>query len=313
MNATNVPTLFDSSDVTREYAPRIETFMESGRKAGLRPASKDTVRGALVIIDMQNDFVRPAPVGALSVPNAEADVERLIRFIYGNAESITAIFATLDTHYPLQIFYSEWWENPVTHEHPAPFTVITADDVMKGVWRAVVDPVWSHNYVFELAKKSKKALMIWPKHTMLGTSGHNIVPALYEAIMWHSAARMTQPTFLTKGDVPQVERYGVFGPEVPYAKSPRGGTDTNTLDMIGRYQRTWIAGEAETHCVLESQRQYTDYFAAQPDVLKRTFFLMDCTSPILHPDIDFVGIARAEQKRMASMGVQLVKSTDPLA
>ncbi len=300
--------LYNPDDIYKDYTPRIQEFMELGVKAGLQSSHKDKVRGALVIIDMQNDFVRPN--GALAVPNAEDDVKRLVEFIYTNAESITAIYSTLDSHYPMQIFYSEWWENPATGEHPASFTVITATDIKNGTWRARIDPVWSHKYVAELGKKGKKALMIWPKHTMVGTWGHAIIPALAEAIAWHSAARMTQPTFLTKGDVPQVERYGAFAPEVEYPNNPRGGTDTFILDAIGRYDRTWWAGEAETHCVIESQIQAVDYFKNQPDVLKSMFFLMDCTSPILHPAIDFVAIARAEQKRMESLGVQLVKSTE---
>lgn len=308
MKGNWIPKLYDRSDVYNDYAPRTQKFMALGKKASLKPSTGDTTRTALVIIDMQNDFVRPN--GALSVPKAEEDVWRLIEFIYSNAQDITAIYATLDTHYPLQIFFSEWWENPRTGEYPDDFTVVTNADIKNGVWRARVDPVWSHKYVSELEKRGKKQLMIWPKHTMLGTWGHALIPALSEALAWFSAARSCQPVFLTKGDVPQVERYGAFAPEVEYPKHPRGGTDTFILDALGRYDRTFWAGEAETHCVLETQMQAVEYFKNQPDVLTSMHFLMDCTSPILHPAVDFVGIARAEQARMAKMGVQLVKSTD---
>jgi nicotinamidase/pyrazinamidase len=312
MATQTFPTLYDPSDIYKDYTPRTKDFMALGAKAGLPLAAKDksTGSGALIIIDMQNDFVRPT--GTLLVPGAEYDTQRLVEFIYRNAESITAIYATLDSHYPLQIFFGEWWENPQTGEHPADYTVVTYSDVRNGVWRARIDPVWSHRYLSELESRGKKSLMIWPKHTMVGTWGHNLVPALAEAIAWHSAARMTQPTFLTKGDVPHTERYGAFASEVEYPNNPRGGTDTQILDTIGRYDRTWWAGEAETHCVLESQIQAVNYFANQPDVLARMFFLMDCTSPITHPSIDFVGMARREQARMSGLGVRLVKSTDPM-
>jgi nicotinamidase/pyrazinamidase len=310
MNTSNFPTLYNPDDVYKDYAPRIQEFNALGASANLPLASTDKVRGALVIIDMQNSFVRP--YGELPVPNAEDDVLRLIEFIYKNATKITAIYVTLDSHYPLQIFYSEWWENPKTGEHPQEYTVISAQDIKNGVWRARIDPVWSHKYVFELEKSGKKLLMIWPKHTMVGTWGHALIPALAEAIAWHSSARMSQPIYLTKGDVPQTERYGAFASEVEYTGNPRGGTDTLVLDAIGRYDRTWWAGEAETHCVLESQTQAVNYFKNQPDVLEKMYFLMDCTSPIIHPDIDFVGIARTEQKRMQGLGVKLVKSTDTI-
>jgi nicotinamidase-related amidase len=305
-----LPSLYDPDDVFNDYTPRIQEFMELGAKAGLPMASKDKERGALIIIDMQNDFVRPH--GSLPVPNAEEDVKRLIEFIYKNASKITAIFVTLDSHYPLQIFYSEWWEDPNTGKHPDSYTLITQSDIKKGTWRARIDPVWSHKYISELEKSGKKNLMVWPKHTMVGTWGHNLIPALAEAIVWHSSARMTQPKFLTKGDIPQTERYGAFAPEVVYEPNPRSGTDAYVLDAISKYNRTWWAGEAETHCVLESQVQAVDYFADHPEVLNTMYFLMDCTSPIIHPDVDFEAIAKAEQSRMEKMGVKLIKSTDPI-
>ena len=311
MSKNVFPNLYDTNDVFNDYTPRIQEFMELGAKSGLSLAAKDKERGALIIIDMQNDFVRPH--GSLSVPKAEEDVKRLIEFIYKNASEITAIFITLDSHYPLQIFYSEWWEDPNTGKHPESFTIITQSDIKNGIWRARIDPVWSHSYLATLEKSGKKNLMIWPKHTMVGTWGHNLIPALAEAVAWHSSARMTQPNFLTKGDVPQTERYGAFASEVEYTHNPRGGTDTKILETIGKYNRTWWAGEAETHCLLESQVQAVDYFANQPEVLNTMYFLMDCTSPITHPDIDFEAIAKAEQSRMEIMGVKLIKSTDPIS
>jgi nicotinamidase-related amidase len=311
MSKNVLPSLYDSDDVFKDYTPRIQDFMELGARAGLPLAAKDKERGALIIIDMQNDFVRPH--GSLPVPDAEQDVKRLIEFIYKNASDITAIFVTLDSHYPLQIFYSEWWEDPKTGKHPENYTLVTQSDIKNGIWRARIDPVWSHKYVAELEKSGKKNLMIWPKHTMVGTWGHNLIPALAEAVAWHSSARMTQPNFLTKGDVPQTERYGAFASEVEYKHNPRGGTDTKVLETIGKYDRTWWAGEAETHCVLESQVQAVDYFANQPEVLNTMYFLMDCTSPIIHPDVDFEAIAKTEQSRMEKMGVKLIKSTDPIS
>ena len=313
MSNTNFPSLYDPKDAFRDYKPRAQEFTKLGAEAaknGMRPASKDKVRGALIGIDMQNDFVHKD--GALYVPGAEEDAQRLAEFIYTNAEDITAIYFTLDTHFPKQIFYGEWWEDPKTGKHPEPFTMITYADLANGVWRARIDPVWSEKYLKELDARGKKVLVIWPKHTMIGTWGHSVAPVLMEAIFWHSAARNTQPTFLTKGDVAHVERYGAFAPEVEYPKHPKGGTDTAILDAIGRYDRTWWAGEAETHCVVESQKQAVDYFASQPEVLENMFFLMDCTSPIINPDVDFVAMAQADQKAMKKKGVKLVKSTDPV-
>ncbi|MFN3431766.1 MAG: hypothetical protein ACK46X_17660, partial [Candidatus Sericytochromatia bacterium] len=47
-------------------------------EAELKPFVDHPVRQALVIIDMQNDFILPAPLGRLPVPNAVQDAQRTI-------------------------------------------------------------------------------------------------------------------------------------------------------------------------------------------------------------------------------------------
>lgn len=301
---------YQDSDVGKLYAPRTAEFMAEGVAAGLSPAANDGKRTILVIVDMQVDFVYPD--GTLAVPGALDDARRLIRWVYANGGSLTAIAASLDSHLPVQIFYPTWWKNPANGEHPAPFTVITMKDLQDGLWVPLVDPKWSLTYVEELEKNAKKNLMIWPYHTMIGTAGHCLVPALSEAISFHAAARSAQPMFLTKGTIPQVEHYGIMEPEVPFPKNPQGGTNTAFLDMIGRYDRIYVAGEAKSHCVLETMRQILKYFSGQKDVVKKIHFLADCTSSVAHPSIDFETLARAELGKMEKQGVVMVTSSDPL-
>src|SRR3989344_2709160 len=299
---------FNKSDIGKIYAARTQEFMQAGKRVGLTPASQDSHRVMLVIVDMQVDFVHPE--GTLSVPGATDDVRRLIDWIYTHAGETTAIAASLDSHVPVQIFYPTWWKDPATGKHPDPFTVITAEDIQKGRWQPTIDPRWSIGYVEELERAAKKNLMIWPYHTMIGSFGHSLVPALSEAIAFHSAARLSQPMFLTKGTIPQVEHYGIMEPEVKYPKHPQGGTNTAFLDMLGRYDLVFFAGEAKSHCVLETMRQVLRYFAGQPEVVKKLRFLADCTSSVVHPQIDFDSIAASELKLMAKQGVVMVKSTD---
>jgi nicotinamidase-related amidase len=80
-------------------------------------------------------------------------------------------------------------------------TTITADEAIAGKWLPVVEPNWSRYYVHELELRARKTLMIWPYHTMLGTIGHSITPALYEAITFHSEARRTMITQVIKGRI----------------------------------------------------------------------------------------------------------------
>lgn len=302
--------LYQKSDIGKVYQARTAEFTAAGVATNLPAASRDSRRTILVVVDMQVDFVHKD--GALAVPGAEDDVTRLIEFIYGNAKDITAIAASLDSHVPMQIFYPGWWKDPNGGGHPQPFTVISAEDLRRGKWVAVADPKWSVEYVEKLEDAAKKQLMIWPYHTMIGTAGHSLVPALSEAIAFHSGARLTQPTFLTKGTIPQVEHYGIMEPEVPYPKHPQGGTNTAFLDMIGRYDLIYVAGEAKSHCVLETMRQITRYFASQKDVLGKIRFLTDCTSSVAHPAIDFEAMAVAELDKMAKAGVVMVRSTQPI-
>lgn len=301
------PSLYQSSDVGKLYQPRTAEFMAEGLKTNLTPATEDKLRTILVIVDNQVDFVHED--GTLSVPGALGDVERLIEWIYQNTGELTAIAASLDSHIPMQIFYPLWWEN-AKGEHPEPFTLITADDLRNGKWRSVIDPKWSLEYIDELAKLGRHQLMIWPYHTMIGTPGHALVPPLSEAISFHSAARLNQPMFLTKGTIPQVEHYGIWEPEVQYPKHPQGGTNTHMLDLLARYDLVYFAGEAKSHCVLNTMRQTLEYFENQSEIIDKIRFLADCTSSVEHPDIDFEAIAQAELTKMEAQGVVMVESKE---
>lgn len=302
--------IFDPTDVGKIYSVRTPEFRAEGIKAKLDPASLDSTRIMLLIVDMQIDFVYPD--GSLSVAGAIGDTTRLIEWIYKNTGKITAISASLDSHIPIQIFSPAWWKNPNSGKEPDPFTLITLEDIRKGLWIPVVDPKWSLHYVEELEKSAKKSLMIWPYHCLIGTVGHTLVPALSEAIAYHSAGRNAQPLYLTKGTIPQVEHYGIMEPEVKYPNHPSGGTNTTFLDMLGRYDRVYVAGEAKSHCVLETMHQILRYFENQPEVIKKIYFLTDCTSSVAHPAIDFESLANTELSKMAQSGVVMVKSTDPI-
>ncbi len=309
---TPIPALYDPQDAFKgPYAARIQEFTEAGRRAQFAPAHEDRERIAVVLVDYQHDFVDPS--GTLYVPGAQEDVARFLNWFYANAHRITSVYASLDTHVPFQIFYSAWWKNPQTGEHPAPFTPISVEDVSAGRWEPVIQPAWSLRYVHELKQKAKKELMIWPYHTMEGTLGHMLVAPISEAIAWHSAARNTQPTYIVKGRTIRTEYYGIFGAEVPDPDDPESSLNVPLLDAIMKHDRVYIAGEAKSHCVLETERQLIQRFGNQPDILKRLYFLRDCTSSVQHPQIDFDALAENELAMMERLGVQMVRSSDPVA
>ncbi len=303
------PAFYKASKVGDLYMPNMARAAEAGRNQKVAPASQDKQQIMLLLVDAQIDFILPE--GTLCVPGAVEDTRRTIEWIYRHAGELTNIAASLDSHTSFQIFSPGWWVNQ-QGQHPAPFTPITATDLHEEVWRPVLEPDWSLRYVEELEKGGKYALMIWPYHTMIGTPGNALVPALSEAIMFHSAARMVQPNWLTKGSIPETENYSILEPEVKMPNHPLGGLNTNFLDMLAGYDLVYVAGQAKSHCVLATMRSIMQHFSQQPEIIARLRFLMDCTSSVQHPEIDFDRLANAELQQMAELGMRLVTSADAL-
>ena len=311
VNHSSAPALFDPQDAFKgPYAPRIQAFTAAGQQAGLTPAQSDVEKIAVILVDYQHDFVDPS--GTLYVPGSQQDVARFLTWFYANAHQISSIYASLDTHLPFQIFYSSWWKDPQTGAHPQPYTAITVDDVTNRKWVPILQPDWSISYVHQLQQKAKKDLMIWPYHTMEGTLGHMLVAPLCEAIAWHSAARSTQPTYIEKGRTIRTEYYGIFGAEIPDPEDPSSSLNVTLLDAVMKHNSVYIAGEAKSHCVLETERQLVERYAHQPGLLKRLHVLRDCTSSVQHPVIDFDALAEAELATMEKQGVKMVLSADPI-
>jgi len=258
---------------------------------------------------MQVDFCHED--GSLYVPGAIGDIQRTIEFIYNNAERITNITCSLDSHLPHQIFHPAWWAD-ANGNHPAPFTLISYDDIKNGKWRPLVAPVQSTNYVKKLEQDAKKTLTIWPYHVMIGSIGNALDPELFTAVMWHSIARKTQPIWLTKGSIPLTEHYSIIQPEVPVPNHPMGGKNKAFLDTLSDADIVVVAGEAESHCVLETVEDLVEDFSTKPDALQKIYFLRDCTSPVLHPDVDFHGIAIKRFAEFEKQGVNFIDSTDQL-
>ncbi|MFQ5435302.1 MAG: hypothetical protein ACE5FD_10545 [Anaerolineae bacterium] len=190
--------------------------------------------------------------------------------------------------------------------------MISYNDIKQGKWRPMVAPVQSTNYVRELEQQAKKTLTIWPYHVKIGGIGNALDPELWSAVVWHSIARKTQPTWLTKGSIPLTEHYSIIQPEVPVPSHPLGGKNKAFLDTLADADVVIVAGEAESHCVLETVEDLVEDFGQKPDALQKIYFLRDCTSPVLHPDVDFHAIALKRFAEFEKQGVNFIDSTDPL-
>jgi len=186
------PSCYDPDRIGTLFYPDVAVLAQEAARAGLPPASQDQQRIQLLIIDMQVDFCHPQ--GTLHVPGARQDIRRLVEFIYRNAGRISSITCSLDSHLPYQIFHPAWWTDPEGH-HPAPFTLITQEDIRQGKWRALLEPEWSTTYVRKLEEDAKKQLTIWPYHVPIGGIGNALDPELWSAVFWHAIACKSQPTW----------------------------------------------------------------------------------------------------------------------
>jgi nicotinamidase/pyrazinamidase len=304
--SNSTPKFYDPDRIGTLFYPDIAAIAADAKAARLSSAADDQKRVHLLIVDMQVDFCHEH--GTLYVPGAKEDIRRLIEFIYRNAARITDITCSLDSHLPHQIFHPAWWADKNGH-HPVPFTIITVDNVKKDNWRPLREPAWSTRYVEKLRQRAKKDLTIWPYHVPIGGVGNALDPELWSAVFWHSIARGSQPTMWTKGSIPQTEHYSVLRPEVPVPGVSKTGKDF--LKMLRRHDYILIAGEAASHCVLETVEDLVEEFADEPGMLGKLYILRDCTSPVRHPQIDFAAITAQRYADFEKQGVHFINSTDP--
>jgi len=303
------------------------------KKHGLRSAATDKTRVCLMVIDAQNAFCLPdfeLFVAGQSGKGAIEDNTRLCEFIYRNLGVITEIDPTMDTHIAMQIFHPLFWMNE-SGQNPLPGqTIITEDDVNKGVWRvnpAVTRSVgggnymalqrYAEHYVHELAESGKYPLMVWPYHAMLGGIGHALVSSVEEAMFFHNVARSSQTGFEIKGGNALTENYSVLSPEVCSDQNgnPIAQRNVSFIKKLLGYDMVIIAGQAKSHCVAWTIDDLLRVILSEdPSLAKKVFLMGDCTSPVVIPGVvDFTPQADDAFRRFADAGMHVVYSTEPIS
>lgn len=299
---TNYEQIVDVTKIGKHNAPDMNAIFALAEQEQFSPSIKDAPRRLLLCIDVQKDFMEG---GALAVPGSLADVERITRFIYNNMGGITHIMCSLDTHTPHQIFHPCWWVNSAG-DHPAPYTVITYDDVMAGRWSPAIGKLPdSIEYLEELEKAGagKKKLCIWPYHCIDGTEGFTLENEFSKMVYFHAVARKCKNIMIPKGQDPYSEMYGIIKPE--YSK--KNFLNTPILTSIEMFDEIYVVGEAASHCLLESVKQIAEYFSGRPDVTQKITVLEDCTSPITGFEAD---TKAAFESFKNNYGIKFAKSTD---
>ena len=301
------PTFYQPDRIGTLFYPDVAAIAAEAATADLPPAAQDKQTIHLLIIDMQVDFCHEG--GSLYVPGAAGDIRRLSEFIFTHAEQLTGITCTVDSHLPFQIFHPNWWADEAGN-HPDPFTLIGQADLAEGRWRPLVMPEFSKAYVAQLEQQAKKVLTIWPYHVLIGGVGNSLDGTIWSAVTWHGLARQSQPSYLQKGRVPQSEHYSAIQPEIEVPDHPQGQLHTGVLATLAEADYLLVAGEAASHCVLETLADLVKQWDRAQ--LERVFVLRDCMSPVQHPAVDFAALTEQAFAEFAAAGMQFVESTDAL-
>jgi nicotinamidase-related amidase len=334
MSELPLPAHFDPSRVGQvwrvPYEDRAREAPAWADEHGLGPAAEDAFRICLLAVDVQNTFCIPdfeLFVAGRSGTGAVDDNRRLCQFVYRNLGEITQIFPSLDTHHAMQVFHAIWLVDE-HGEHPAPFTLVSAEDVLAGRWRVNIavaqalgiDVNYAErhlaHYTRRLAEGGKYDLTIWPYHAMLGGIGHALVPAVEDAFFFHGIARSSNPEFQVKGDNPLTEHYSMLGPEV--TEGPDGDRlgrkNTELMEKLLTFDAVVVAGQAKSHCLAWTIDDLLEDERAGERLAERTYLLEDCTSPVVVPGVvDYTDEADAAFERYAAAGMHVVRSTDPIS
>jgi nicotinamidase-related amidase len=311
------------------YEERAREAREWALRQGIEPASRDTFRVCLVVVDVQNTFCTPGFelfVAGRSGTGAVDDSRRLCEFLYRNLDRITQVVPTLDTHQAMQIFHATWLVDG-EGRRPDPYTLVSADEVEAGRWTVDADVAESLgldvdytrrqllDYTRKLERGGKYQLTIWPYHALLGGIGHALVSAVEEAVFFHAIARTSQPRFQVKGENPLTEHYSMLGPEVTTGPDgePLGEKNQPLLDELLEFDAVIVAGQAKSHCVAWTIDDLLAGTEVDRALAGKVYLLEDCTSPVVVPDVaDYTEEADAAFARFAAAGMHVVRSTQPI-
>lgn len=266
------------------------------------------MRVHLLVIDPQNDFM-DYPDSSLPVPGANADMNRLAAMIRRVGPKFADIHATLDSHRVIDVGHPGMWRNS-RGDKPAPFTIISADDIENDVWtpRSHAHRRRLLAYARTLEKQGNYPLMVWPEHCLIGTPGHNVHAELMAALQEWEHKEFASVDYVVKGTNIFTEHYGALMAEVPDPDDPSTGLNTTLLQVLAEADIVAIAGEALSHCVKSTVTQIADNIG--PEHAKKFHILVDCSSPVqkVGNGPDFPAIAAAWLKDMEARGMTLTTS-----
>lgn len=289
------------------------------------------MKAHLIIIDPQNDFMDipsrqgdpaigfqvpggPSFRSALPVPGALADMGRLAALVRRVGDRLDDVHVTLDSHRHIGIERPPFWRDRRS-KPPAPFTIITHDDVKNGIWAPRASRYYKHalKYTAALEAAGKYKLMIWPPHCEIGTWGHNVVDVLMAELHRWEEENFASVDYLVKATNFLTEHYGALMAEVPMDDDPATQLSTSIITTLQEADIIGVGGEASSHCVPATVTQIVDNIGDEH--LPKIHLLRDCMSPVPQSPggPDFPAIAEAFFADMARRGLVISDSKTFLA
>jgi nicotinamidase-related amidase len=260
----------------------------------------------LLVIDPQNDFCDPN--GSLYVQGAEGDMDRLSLFLKNNGKKIKDVHVTFDSHHRFDIAHPLFWQDS-GGSNPAPFTVISADDVRTGKWQTSIPQLRNRaiSYLEGLESNNRYNCMIWPEHCLIGSPGSNVFPTFFDALLeWEGSKIGRIVNKVTKGSNPFSEHYSAVQAEVPDPSDATTQLNTSLIKTLQDADEIVVAGEALSHCLANTVRDIAANFG--DDEIRKLVLLTDASSNVANLEQlgeDFV-------REMTQRGMRVSSTTDYL-
>lgn len=291
----------------------------------------------LFIVDPQNDFCIAddghGNRGALVVPGADADMQRLAGLVRRIGKRLDDITVTLDSHQGVGIERPRWWKRVGDGAEPAPFTILGIHPDGRRIVKYMPDskglsptdeeyttylPSYLHHggatgkgafgYLEALAKAGRYPHIIWPVHCRVGSWGFGVVPALDEALYRWELDQFARVNYVPKGNNPDTEHFSGVRAEVPDARDPGTQVNTRLIQALEEADVIALAGEALSHCVANTGRDIGDCFA-DPRYIEKMVLLTDACSNVT----GFDAMGTAFVRDMTARGMKLSTTAEFLA
>lgn len=298
------------------------------------PASAGRTKIVVLTIDPNVAFLNT--FGGLSCwANTKDEINRAAEFFYKTAAITHKHVVTLDTHYLFGHLHSpHLWVDTSTGLPPGcpkdasqpwvPYAV-TLQDYMSGKIQLAPDAAyllygdarhqpWLLNVVEYVLTETPKRRggaphMIWPPHSLFGTTDNAVNSQILQAIMWQQVLRRQPANIYCKGtELP--ERFCPWEPVVTNSKDGVSLAVEDSDQVAELYQADAIVllGWCGSHCLRDAGLYMLRQASSNPSLTGRVYVLEDITAAV--PGFEPARIEALEIFRQG--GFNIVQSTSPL-